>query len=308
VVCFIDLMRGRGCRVESICRVLRDYGVKIAARTYRAAKRRAPSARDVSDAHLVEQMRRLRQTPDARGALPRERFYGRRKMTRLLAREGITAGEERVGRLMRQEKMRGLVRGRRVKTTVRAGARPPGSRDLLNRNFTAPAPNRRWVTDLTYVRTASGWVYVTFMTDLFSHKIVAWSAAATMTAKMVSQTLKLAIWARKAEGHPVGAGKLIHHSDHGSQYTSVHYGEQLAHAGITPSFGSIGDALDNALAESINGLYKAECVEQDGPFRDLGDVELATAGWVGWYNKDRLHSALDYATPNQYEQTHYDHS
>jgi transposase InsO family protein len=298
-------MRGRGFRVESICRVLRDYGVRIAARTYRGIKYRGPSLRDVADAQVIEQMKIIRDVPNQVGTVPRERFYGRRKMTRLLVRQGWDVGEGRVGRLMRLAGMVGLRRSRRVITTKRGAKASYATTDLLGRDFTSLGPDRCWVTDMTYVRTRSGWVYVTFMTDLYSAKIVAWNAASTMTTKMVSATLTMAIWQRRNEGHPITPG-LIHHSDHGSQYTSVHYGEQLEHAGISPSFGSVGDALDNAVAESVNGLYKAECVEEDGPFHTVQDVQVATASWVAWWNTERLHSAIGYVPPDEYEQAYYD--
>jgi len=294
-------MRGRGCRVESVCRVLRDYGVKIAARTYRAFKKRALSKRSVDDAEFILQMRQLRETPDQRGRLPRERFYGRRKMARLMARKGHPASVGRVGRLMNLAGMRGLRRGRRIVTTRKT---TPTAGDLLKRDFTAVAPDQVWVTDLTYVRTTSGWVYTAFITDVFHRRIVAAHSSCSMTEKLVSDTLTLALADRARAGHPVTA-PLIHHSDHGSQYTSIHYGEQLRINGLIPSMGTVGDSLDNALAETINGLYKAECVDQDGPFHTLTQVEDATLDWVHWYNTSRLHEYLNYHTPDEAEQEYH---
>ena len=257
----------------------------------------------MSDKELTQVMRVIRETPDERGRLPRERFYGRRKMHALLIRHGHTDCESRVGRLMREAGMKGLVRGRRIittkKTTVTAG-------DLVNRVFTAPAPNRVWVTDLTYVRTMSGWVYVTFITDVFSRRIVAAHAACQMTEHLVRDTLVLALADRCGSGHPIDDG-LVHHSDHGSVYTAIRYGEQLRLAGILPSFGSVGDSYDNALAETVNGLYKVECVEQDGPFASLADVLDTTLDWVHWYNNRRLHEYLGYATPDEVEMLYYSH-
>ena len=179
---FIDVMRGRGFRVEPICRVLKEYGVPIAARTYRAAKHRPPSTRQIVDDELVDVMRAIRETPDERGRLPRERVYGRRKMHKLLVRLGYQVGQEKVGRLMRLEAMKGLRRGRRIVTTRTS---TPTAGDLLNRDFTACAPNQAWVTDLTYVHTLSGWVYVGFITDVFSRRIVAAHAASAMTERFV---------------------------------------------------------------------------------------------------------------------------
>jgi transposase InsO family protein len=253
------------------------------------------------DEQLVARMRVLRETPDMRGRLPRERFYGRRKMRALLCREGITVSESKVGRLMRLTGMKGIMRGGRIITTRKTR---PYAGDLVKRMFTTTAPDRIWVADLTYVRTLSGWVYVAFITDCYARRIVAAHAACQMNEKLVSETLQLALAERARHGHPITTG-LIHHSDHGSQYTAIHYSEQLALTDITPSFGSIGDSYDNALAETINGLYKTECVTQDGPFHTLTDVLDATLDWVYWYNTKRLHEHLGYNTPNETETRYY---
>jgi transposase InsO family protein len=273
----------------------------IAARTYRAFKTRPPSTRSIIDAELVDVMRTIRETVDEHGRLPRERFYGRRKMWALMRRLGFEACESKIGRLMRVDQMKGLVRGRHIITTRKT---TPTAGDLVNRMFVASAPNQIWVADLTYVRTLSGWVYVAFITDVFSRRIVAVHAASQMTQKLVSDTLHLALADREHHGHPISPG-LIHHGDHGSQYTAIHYGEQLALAGIIPSFGTVGDSYDNALAETINGLYKTECVSQDGPFATLTDVLDATLDWVHWWNTQRLHEYLDYLTPDEIETLYY---
>ncbi len=199
--------------------------------------------------------------------------------------------------------MRGLVRGRRIVTTKRS---TPSAGDLVNRRFNAEAPNRLWVTDLTYVRTTSGWVYVAFMIDVFKRRIVGWDGSSSMSESLVSSTLTMALEHRDRTGHPVATG-LVHHSDHGSQYTALHYTEQLALAGIAPSYGSVGDAYDNALAETVNGSYKAECVNQDGPFHTLADVLDATADQVHWWNTARLHENLGYLTPDEAETMYYSH-
>jgi transposase InsO family protein len=259
----------------------------------------------LQDAKILAAMVHLRQDPDASGRLPRERFYGRRKMTALLNRKGVAVSERKVARLMRLAHMKGLRRGKEPRTTIPAGKPTPG--DLLDRDFTAGAPNLRWVTDLTYVKARTqGWVYTSFITDLFSCKIVAWHVGTDLSHKTVRDALVIALDNRRREGHPVEHQGLLHHSDHGSNYTSVHYGDQLANAGITPSFGSVGDALDNALAEAVNSLYKAECVRVDGPFDTLAEVQSATADWVRWYNQQRLHSSLGYSTPDEIEATYYD--
>ena len=177
------------------------------------------------------------------------------------------------------------------------------------RCFTATAPNRVWVTDFTYVRTWAGFVYVVFIVDVFSQRILAWHAATRKDLSLVETPLRIALWERHRQGHPIQAGQLIHHSDAGSQYTSIRYTEHLELEGITDSIGSVGDAYDNALMETINGLYKTECIHttifHDGPYTTLTDVEYATASWVDWYNNHRLHSTLGYTTPAHHETTHY---
>lgn len=202
----------------------------------------------------------------------------------------------------------GVRRCKKVRTTV---ASPDGIRagDLLHRNFTAPAPNRVWVTDFTYVRTWAGWVYVAFILDVFAQRIVAWHASTSKATDLVMIPLRMALWARDREGHRPAPGQLICHSDAGSQYTSVRLTEHLALAEIRPPIGTVGDAYDNALMETINGLFKAECVRttvfHPGPFKTIADVEYATAGWVDWYNARRLHGTLGNVPPIEYEQAHY---
>jgi transposase InsO family protein len=194
-----------------------------------------------------------------------------------------------------------------VRTTIPA---KDGKRagDLLDRNFTAPAPNLVWVTDFTYCRTWAGFVYVTFIVDVFAQRIVAWHASTSKATDLVMIPLRMALWQRDREGKPTTA-ELICHSDAGSQYTSVRFTEHLALEDIKPSIGTVGDAYDNALMETINGLYKAECIRttvfHDGPYKTIADVEYATAGWVDWYNERRLHSTLGMLTPSEYEHAHY---
>jgi transposase InsO family protein len=307
---FIDEMRSKGYAVESVCRVLREQGCQVAARTYRAWKSRKVSARTVSDAKVVDVVRQIAWTKDRDGRkkMTPEGLYGRRKMTALVRRDWLPdASPGAVDRAMRLLGLSGVRRDKTVRTTVPAkDGRRAG--DLVDRDFTAPAPNVLWVTDFTYVRTWSGWAYVVFIVDAFSCKIVAWHTQTRKDVSLVDIPLSMAAWARAHEGHPVPEG-LIHHSDAGSQYTSLHYTEHLALEGIHPSIGSVGDAYDNALMESINGLYKAECIRtrifHPGPYKTLADVEHATAAWVHWYNHDRLHTRLGMTSPVRYEHDHY---
>jgi transposase InsO family protein len=204
--------------------------------------------------------------------------------------------------------LQGIRRSKGIRTTIPAkDGRRAG--DLLNRDFNAAAPNRTWVMDFTYVRAWVGFVYVAFIVDVFAQKIVAWHAATIKDTNLVMNPLRMAIWQRARDGHPIEHGELIGHSDAGSQYTSIRFTEHLALEGVRPSIGSVGDAYDNALMECVIGLYKTECIRTTvfhaGPYRTLADVEYATAGWVDWYNNRRLHSSLDYHSPAEFEQAHY---
>jgi putative transposase len=232
-----------------------------------------------------------------------EEMYGRRKMTRYLRRQGHDVAFCTVDRLMRELGLNGVVRGRKQRTTIPAkdGVR---AADRLNRDFTATAPNLVWVADFTYVSTWTGWAYVAFVFDVYSRAIVGWTAANSKTTALVSKALNMAVWRRDHHGHPIGPG-LIHHSDAGSQYTSVRFTESLALQGLSASVGSVGDAYDNALAESIIGLFKTEVVNRRAPFKTLADVEYALMEWVDWYNNARLHSRLDYLSPAEYEAAYY---
>jgi len=259
---------------------------------------------------VVDTIRGLAWSLDLQGRrrLAPEGLYGRRKMTALVRRTLPDASPGSVDRGMRLLGLSGVLRARGVRTTIQA---KDGKRagDLLNRDFTAPAPNRVWVTDFTYVRCWAGWVYVAFILDVFSQRIVAWHAATNKETELVMVPLRMALWERDREGHRVGAGELIHHSDAGSQYTSILLTEHLELEGIAASIGSVGDAYDNALMETINGLYKTECVRttvfHPGPYKTLADVEYATAGWVDWYNNRRLHGSLGMVSPLEFEQSHY---
>ncbi|MFH8698795.1 IS3 family transposase [Streptomyces chartreusis] len=316
IVGFIDQMRAVGHAVESILIALNQAGLKIAARTLRAwcapaSPANGPVARTMSDAQVEDAVRQLAFTTNRVGhrVLTPEGLYGRRKMLALVRKTVLPeAGFGAVDRAMRSLGLNGVVRGRRPRTTLPnpADKRPA---DLLNRDFTAPAPDHKWITDFTYVRTYQSFTYVAFIVDCFSQKIVGWHASVKRDVELVDVPLRMALWRRGHEGTPVGRDQLICHSDAGSQYTSVRFTEHLHIEGIQPSIGSVGDAYDNALMETINGLYKAECIRtkvfHDGPYRTISDVEYATASWVEWYNNRRLHSSLGMISPTEYEAAHY---
>jgi transposase InsO family protein len=267
----------------------------------------------VSDAEIIDRLRALR-TGGPGGRPAPEILYGRRKMTawlnRVLAADGAApVSKHTVDRLMRQLGMRGLVRGRGVRTTVPAGDGGRRAADLLQRRFGTSAPNLAWVTDFTYVASWAGFVYVAFAVDLYSRAIVGWSAGTVKDVAFVEACLRMALWRRDHTGRPVPAG-MIHHSDAGSQYTSIRFTETLTLQGLSASIGSVGDAYDNAVAESVIGLYKNEAIAagspfRDGPLRTLADVETITMEYVDWYNNHRLHSRLDNLTPEEYEQAYY---
>jgi putative transposase len=312
IVAFIDQMRAEGHAVESVCRVLREQGCQIAARTYRACKRgnRPVADRTITDAQVLDAVREAAWTLDLHGrrVLTPEGLYGRRKMTALVQRRMPAASPGSVDRSMRALGLSGIRRAKGVRTTI-PGKDGRRAGDLLDRDFTAPAPNRTWVMDFTYVRTWAGFVYVAFILDVFAQRIVAWHVAATKHTELVMVPLRMALWQREREGHRATAGVLIAHSDAGSQYTALRFTEHLELEGVRPSIGTVGDAYDNALMECVIGLFKTECIRttvfHPGPYKTIAEVEFATAGWVEWYNARRLHSSLGYLTPTEYEQAHY---
>lgn len=279
--------------VESMLAVL-----PIASSTYytHAARRRDPDlrpAREHDDVVMRGHVRRVWQANHG--------VYGARKVWRQLHREGIGIGRCRVQRLMRQMGLTGAVRGRAWTTTTRsdhAAARPP---DLVDRDFTASRPNELWVSDLTYVATWRGFVYVAFVIDVYSRMIVGWRATTHLRAELAMDALNQAVADRLTPDHP----RLVAHSDAGSQYLAIRYTERLGEAGIEPSVGSVGDSYDNALAESVIGLFKTEVIRKDGPWRGLDDVEMATLTWVHWFNHTRLLQPIGDIPPAEYEQAHY---
>lgn len=278
--------------IEPICRVL-----PIAPSTYHnhLAKRRDParlSARAQRDAALAIEVRRV--------FAQNFHVYGVRKVWRQLRREGFEVARCTVARLMRDMGLQGVIRGKPVRTTVSDKA-APCPLDKVNRQFRAPAPNMLWLSDFTYVSTWAGFVYVAFVIDAYARRIVGWRVSRTAHASFVLDALEQALHERQ----PLRGGGLVHHSDRGVQYVSIRYTERLAEAGIEPSVGSVGDSYDNALAETINGLYKAEVIHRRGPWRSFEAVEFATLEWVDWFNNRRLLEPIGNIPPAEAEALFY---
>jgi transposase InsO family protein len=291
MIAFIDDHR-RAHGVEPICKVL-----PIAPSTYHAnvAKRADPS-------RLSERARRDLALKVAIRRVFAENFevYGVRKVWLQLNREGVEVARCTVARLMRSMGLRGVMRGKPVRTTIQDKA-APCPLDRVKRQFKAPAPTRLWVSDFTYVSTWGGMVYVAFVIDVYARRIVGWRASRTAHASFVLDALEQALHERR----PVHGGGLVHHSDRGSQYVSIKYTERLAEAGIEPSAGSVGYSYDNALAETINGLYKAEVIHRRGPWRNFEAVEFATLEWVDWFNHRRLLEPIGNIPPAEAEARYY---
>jgi transposase InsO family protein len=290
MIAFIDDQRETH-GVEPICKVL-----PIAPSTYHAhAAKRADAAK------LSTRARRDGVMKAEIARIHAENFdvYGGRKVWRQLHREGFVVARCTVERLMRDLGLKGVTRGKCVRTTMSDKAHPCPL-DRVNRQFQAPRPNALWVADFTFVATWSGFVYVAFVIDVFARRIVGWRVKRTAHAGFVLDALEQALHERQ----PVRGG-LIHHSDRGSQYVSIKYTERLAEAGIEPSVGSVGDAYDNALAETINGLYKAEVIHRRGPWRSFEAVEYATLEWVDWFNNRRLLEPIGNIPPAEAEEHYY---
>ncbi len=289
MVAFIDEHRdGQG--VESICKAL-----PIAPSTYYEHKAQNADAEKFSprrkrDTTLQDAIKRVWETNFS--------VYGARKVWHQLRREGYEVARCTVERLMRQLGLQGVVRGKKKRTTIGSDKdiRPL---DLVRREFHADMPNQLWVADFTYVATRAGFVYVAFVIDVFSRMIVGWRAARSMTAELTLDALEQALWARKVKGN------LIHHSDRGSQYLAIRYSDRLLEAGIDASVGSVGDGYDNAMAETINGLFKAEVIHRRGPWRNLDAVEYATLEWVDWFNNRRLLEPIGNIPPAEFEKAYY---
>lgn len=282
------MVDGRRLGVEPICETL-----QVAPSTYYAARDRPVSERAKHDAVLIPRLVEIWKT--------NYQVYGSRKLWLAARRAGIDVGRDQTARLMRKAGIQGTLRRKRVRTTRRektAGRHP----DLVNRHFKAERPNALWLTDLTFVPTWAGVAYVCFIIDAFSRMIVGWRVASHMRTPMVLDAIEMARWNRglKHDG-------LRCHSDAGSQFTSIRYGERLAEIGAVPSIGSVGDSYDNALAETVNGYYKAELIRgptRHGPWKTVEEVELATLGWVHWHNTQRLHGYLGDLPPTEFEALH----
>lgn len=288
---FVDEHRDR-FGVEPICTAL-----QVAPSGYRrhAARQRNPQllpVRSQRDAQLRPHVQRVW---DAN-----LQVYGADKVWKQLRREGQPVARCTVERLMRQLNLRGVVRGKPVRTTV-ADPKAPCPMDRVNRQFRADRPNQLWVSDFTYVSTWQGMVYVAFVIDVYARYIVGWRVSSTMRTDFVLDALEQALYVRKPERD----GALIHHSDRGSQYVSIRYSERLAEAGIEPSVGSKGDSYDNALAETINGLYKTELIHRRAPWKSKAAVELATLEWVSWFNHHRLLEPIGYIPPAEAEANYH---
>jgi transposase InsO family protein len=291
MVSFIDEHR-EAYGVEPICRVL-----PIAPSVYYEQKARQADplrlpARLVRDGELRVEIERVWKENQS--------VYGARKVWKQLKREGFVVARCTVERLMAQMGLQGVVRGRAFKRTTIADESAQRPADLVRRDFTADRPNQLWVADLTYVATWAGFVYVAFVVDAFSRRIVGWRVSSSLRSDLALDALEQALHARP------GIDQLIHHSDRGVQYVSIRYTERLAEAGIEPSVGSVGDAYDNALAETINGLYKAEVIWKNGPWRNLEEVEFATLEWVAWFNHRRLLSSIGDVPPAEFEAMYYE--
>jgi putative transposase len=298
-VAFIDEHRAE-FGVEPICDVLREHGVGIAPNTYHVAKNRLPSKRAVRDGELAVEIQRV---------FDENLFvYGADKIWTQLNRENIRVARCTVERLMRHMGLSGARRGKAFTVTTTSDDRLERPPDLVDRQFRAPAPNRLWVADLTYVKTHSGWVYVAFVVDVYSRMVVGWQASRSLRSDLAIDALEMAIWNRQRAGQDLSG--LRHHSDMGVQYLSIAYSERLAANDIIASVGSKGDSYDNALVESFNGLYKWELIYKQGPWRGLEDVEFATLEYVDWFNHRRLHGEItddaSYTTPTEHETRFYD--
>jgi putative transposase len=275
-----DVVDGREFGVEPICRVLSEHGCQIAPSTYWAAVHRPACARAVRDAELLVEIGRVHEENYG--------VYGARKVWRQLHREGTEVARCTVERLTRTTKADPAV------------ARPE---DLVERQFRAERPDQLWVVDFTYIATWAGFVYVAFCIDVYSRLITGWRCSTSMTTDLPLDALEMGIWQRQRTGRSIQG--LVHHSDAGSQYTSIRYTERLAEAGATPSIGSVGDSYDNAMAESIIGLFKTEVIRRRGPWRSRDAAEMATLEWVDWYNNRRLFEALGQIPPAEAESNYY---
>jgi putative transposase len=302
LVAFVDSVRER-FGVEPVCHVLSQFVCKIAPSTYYAHRSRAPSARDLRDERICAVIEQVWHDPEG----GRE-VAGARKMWQLLAKRGVLVEGRAVARctierLMRRLGLSGARREDGMYVTTRCDPAAVRAPDLVGRDFTADAPNRLWVVDFTYLETAEGRAFAAFVLDVFSRRIVGWAVADHHQTELPLAALEMALWTR-AQAHQNVQG-LVHHSDAGSEYTAIRYRNTVDSVGALASIGSVGDSYDNAMAESLNGIYKTECIRLEGPWISAVDIELATSSWISYYNSSRLHSSLDYRSPIEYEGAHY---
>jgi putative transposase len=280
--------------VEPICAVLTEHGLRVAPSTYYEHVHRTPTRRQIHDEYLLGQIRRVHADNYS--------VYGARKVWLTLNREGIRVARCTVERLMHADGLHGAVRGKVKRTTIPDPA-ADRARDLVGRNFAPAAPDRLWVADMTYVSSWSGWVYVAFVIDAYARRILGWRCGTSMSTQLVLDALEQAVWTRQRAGATLDS--VVAHTDRGSQYVSIRYTQRLAEAGIAASVGTVGDSFDNALAETVNGLYKTELIKPRGPWRTLDTVELATAEWVDWFNHRRLYEYCGDIPPVQAEDLYY---
>ena len=308
---FVDSVKGAHGGVQPVLAALEGTSAEIASSTYYAYKSRPVSARSVRDEQLTKQIRKVHEE--------NMEVYGARKVWHEINRqtpsqpgEPAGPGQEPVARctverLMRTAGLRGVLRDKHPRTT-RPAAETERPADLVDRDFTAPRPDRLWVADLTYVRTMSGWVYAAFVLDVYSRMIVGWQVATSLYTDLALDALQMGIWRRQRDGHDLTG--LVHHSDRGVQYRAIRYTQRLAEADAVASVGSKGDSYDNAMAEALNSLYKAELVRgprqrRRGMWRGIDDLEYATAEWVDWYNQRRLHGEIGHVPPAEYEAAYW---
>ncbi|MDM3948254.1 IS3 family transposase [Mycobacteroides abscessus] len=280
--------------VEPICAVLTEHGLPVAPSTYYRQVNRPATGHDRRDAVLINHIHRVHAANYG--------VYGARKVWLALNREGAAVARCTVERLMREVGLSGAVRGK-IKRTTHADRGAPRPADLVSRQFAPPAPDLLWVNDITYVSTWSGWAYTAFVTDAYARRILGWAVASSMNTELVLAALEQAVWTRQRHGRVLG--DLVCHSDAGSQYVSIRYSERLAEANIAGSVGAVGDSYDNALAETINGLYKTELIKPRRPWKTIDQVEIATAEWVDWFNHRRLYEYCGDIPPAELEDAYY---
>ncbi|MBN6753940.1 IS3 family transposase [Kocuria palustris] len=297
IIDFIDQHRS-DYGVEPICRALQATTAQIAPSTYWAAKTRPPSAKSLRDAELTEKIHRVHEENYG--------VYGARKFHAHLQREGVAVARCTAERLLRVAGLRGASRAKGPRARI-PGRGPEQRPDLVQRDFTASAPDQLWVADITYCRTFAGWVYAAFVIDVISRRVVGWQLSRSLRTDLALDALEMGIWTRQRKGADLTG--LKHHSDKGGQYVAIRYTQRLTEAGLVASVGSTGDSYDNALAEAFNSLFKAELIHHRGPWRNINELEIAIAEYIDWFNHRRLHGEIGLVPPAEYEAAcHRDHA